>query len=185
MTDTHPHDLNLTASEPDMAADVEVTLNALNKALCAAIGQDADEIVGYELTVQGGMFPELRVFVPPPLTDDGHPVDRWSVALGRALRSATFIVLPGGDSEAPPVQRPGSVLPHGTDLPAVLHPEEAAATVLAMMADVLNGAGCDPDTRDMLSRSARELALMFEQRLIDYVQNADMAAEAGEAPTDG
>ncbi len=144
MTDPTPADVAPEAAPPPQPIEP----HDLNVALIKAIGLDDDKIGGFRLEVCGGTFPMLQVWFVPP--SDGETLtDDWVAPLHSAAADATYVMLPGGNAEAPPVQlRPG--------LPGF--PPDDLAGALDAMADILNGASCTPDLREVLTNAARRYA---------------------------
>jgi hypothetical protein len=120
----------------------------LNVALIRALGLDDDKVAGFRLEVTAGSFPVLQVWWLPPI-DQGALTDAWVSPLRQAAADASYIMLPGGDAEAPPVRlRPiieGNV---AAELYQLLH----------AVVDILNGASCTPELRDQLTAQARVAA---------------------------
>jgi hypothetical protein len=146
--------------------------------LCAAVGVDPDINQGFTLTVFGGNIPQLQVFPSPPGDEDGL-TDPWSGPLTSAMIPTALAVLPGSDTQAPPVQVRPPLLP--SDLvPSPVRADHMAIRVLLAMTDVLNGAGCDGEMRDWLDNTARQLADLFTGRVYD----AAAAARKAQAATD-
>lgn len=168
------------AAEAPAAYDRHGTLatNRLNSALCEAVGLDPAEVVGFELTVRGGALPKLQVWH----AKDEVAADGWVADLGQAMASTTSVVLPGAIAGAAAmVQMPEPLIQLG-DTPSPHAAELAAATVfLRMAADVLNGAGCDEETRHFITEGARELVGRFEDQVIQDIN----AAAQRRAGTDG
>jgi hypothetical protein len=147
------------------AAPQPVTPDRLNVLLCEAMGVDPNTSVGFRLTVMGGSLPNLEVYASAP--DDGRTLlDSWARPLAQARATAQYVLLPGSDPDAPPVQHPAPAAPPFLmSDPGVAEAETLRVTLLKM-ADVLNGAGCDMATRDQLTSAARELAQELEGRVI-------------------
>lgn len=143
MSDQPPAD---AAPEPPPAQPIEP--NDLNIALVKALGLDDDRIGGFRLDVTGGAFPVLQVWFTPP--DDGEGLtDQWVGPMADATAGAQYVMLPGGDAEAPQVQLRAGM--------SGFPPDQLAATLDAM-ADILNGAGCTPELREALTAQAHAFA---------------------------
>lgn len=175
---------------------LQLSVGQLCSRLCEAVGIDPDTNRGFQLTVLEGDIPELTVYPVPPHDDTG-PTDEWSGPLGEAMASTTHAVLPG-TAAAPPVQMPPRLLPLGVALPDSVEIEAALVKVLRMMTDVLNGAGCDSETRAWLTEASHRLVDAMVSRVMDaaFGSNSPMgaafantalgdAAMVRENPTDG
>lgn len=164
MTDPNP-----TIPDPPPAAPsdgyeaIQVDVGELCSRLFQAVGLDPEAVQGFDLSVTGGMVPQLTVHPLPPINEIGF-VDEWSEPLAQVIGSTSMAVLPGTGTTAPPVQLRAPVLP--SDLvPAAVHPDHMACRVLLAMSDVLNGASCDDKMREWLSDTAVLLSGVFEARV--------------------
>lgn len=134
----------------------------LNLSLLTALGLDPDQVNGARLTIQGGMLPVLEVWYLPP-NRDGQVLNGWVEPLAMAAADTTHVMLPGADKQAPPAQG-RQPLPGWPVTPETQDDFDMVA-ILTGMADALNGAYIDGDTRDLLTDQARKLAGKIEERL--------------------
>jgi hypothetical protein len=142
---------------------LHVDVGELCANLMAAVGLDPETNQGFTLTVSGGQIPQLEVHPLPPMDEVGF-LDPWSGPLSSAMIGTAMAVLPGSNTQAPPVQLRPMLLPSDM-VPAEAHPDHMALRVLVAMADVLNGAGCYAPMRDWLTATAHLLAGVLEARV--------------------
>lgn len=157
---------------PDLA-QAHAAVSDLCGELCEAVGVDPDTNQGFRLTVFAGQVPQLEVF---PLVD-GPGENDWAAPLGQAMAGSVLAVLPGRLGTAPPVEVRPELLPVDK-VPSQMRPDQAAARLLPMLADVLNGASCDAELRAWMTGTAEALAALFTNRVCEM---AHVAAEATRA----
>lgn len=139
----------------------------LNVAIIRALGLDDDKIGGFRLEVSGGTFPTLQVWWLPP-SDGRSLLDGWVDPLRQAAADAQYIMLPGGDAEAPAVR-----------LRPIIEGNPAAEMyqLLHAVVDILNGASCDPKLREALTDKARVAAQQYIEQA--YASSAAPSTEQG------
>lgn len=150
--------------DPSARVAQAIAINRLGAALCEAIGIDPDRNEGFQLVTRGGQIPELTIYAIPPQNEADEFTDEWVTGLrDLAARGLTFAVLPGQNTTAPPARDPGPM-----DLSAVpdeIHLEVILGRILPMLAEVINGAYVNSDTRDWLTAMAHRCATQLEARV--------------------
>lgn len=150
--------------------------------LCAGIinglGIDPEKVSGVRLTAQGGSIPELVVWHLPPMADMQDATDEWVTGLANATRGTTYAVLPGQDAQAPAARDRG---PMG-QVPEEVELEATLARILPMLAEVINGAYVDGDTRDWLTATAHHAAEQAQRRVAHHIFAASGAVTFAPMP---
>lgn len=144
------------AARPDPESDLgrAVALDELNGQLCVAVGLDPERVEGFRLTVTGGSLPVLEAWHARPTDERGDLTDGWVLPLARRFADTTQAILPGSAATVPPARDPGDIVGPGWVVDSEHLVDAAAARVLPMLAEAVNGAPLDLDTRDRVTSTA-------------------------------